>query len=101
MTTQAVSKKFVQALEKNASKCDFDVRPTYQGRAMYGRTCVGLVSGYGAFWVATDVIAIVSKMEDVSEEERLELIEDIRSASSDNMGLDIIYYFRDISIDKK
>lgn len=101
MTTQQTVKKFVKALEENASKCDFDVRPNYQGRAMYGRTCVGVVSGFGAFWVASDIVQIVNELEGISEEERLELLEDIKGASSDNMGLDTIYYFRNISLDNK
>lgn len=101
MANQATAQKFVDALERSANDYDFDVRPNYQGRYMYGSSCVGVVSEYNSFSVAISLMEVVNGMDDIEQHEREELIEDLKLTNTDNMGMSKIYYFRNISLDKK
>lgn len=100
MVSQSTAQKFVNALEENSYQYDFEVRPNYQGRGMYNRSCVGITTGHGAFSTAVDMLEIINNMTDITDNERSELEEAIKNASSDNMALDYIYYFKSISLDE-
>lgn len=65
-----------QTIETVAENNDWDFRPAYSGRGMYGNTCVGVVGEN-----AVEIIETVASETGA------------RGAKTDNMGLDMIVYW--------
>ena len=96
----ALAKKFEQALIRLSSSFDMDVRPNYSGRGMFGKTCLGIDTDHSAFVVAVNVVNAIHDMQDIDENERELLLEEVEGTRQDNMGLGYIYYWHGISYDE-
>ncbi len=96
----ALAKKFEQALIRLSSSFDMDVRPNYSGRGMFGKTCLGIDTDHSAFVVAVNVVNAIHDMQDIDENERELLLEEVEDTRQDNMGLEYIYYWHGISYDE-
>lgn len=71
-----------------------DVRADYSGRAMYGRTCVGLVGSIGDFAGFMIELGRRVAVDDDAGVEYDELAQAIQSdVRTDSMGLSTIFYF--------
>jgi len=83
---------------------DESVRWDYSGRYMYGRTCFGLVCSLqelSAFLVALG--AELGEAQALEDDETAGEVHDLVRAllsdvSSDNMGLNMIWYFEDVEV---
>lgn len=75
--------KAKEILSEIAEELGGRVRETYSGRGMFGRTCLGIVCSN-----ATTCIEMAAR-------------KGIRGASTDNMGLDYIVYWRSLDTTKK
>lgn len=92
-----ISNKFcrvvVQALvdARESGDCDFSVR-SYSGRAMYGRSCIGVVGNFPLECLAVIVPALLDEKEEIPGFD-WELEDFLRSISTDSMGLQSVVYF--------
>lgn len=97
-----VSRKSAEVLEEYFD----DVRFDYSGRGMYGGTCVGIVTD--SVWrLQSDLNeARQDYGEDYEEEEEDEEVYDMLTfmldiePSTDNMGLDLIFYWTSVRVEE-
>lgn len=81
----------MNALQKMLVELDYSVR-SYSGRAMYGRSCLGVVLDS-----ENDVSKLMSKLIlNVEEEERSEVAKAVRGFKTDSMGMGIVLYFPEV-----
>lgn len=79
-------------LEDAADDLEFELRKDYSGRGMYGKKCIGIVTGQTGFQIAL-------KLGEFSRDylSRLgyeELIDEMtRNCFQDSMGIETIFYF--------
>lgn len=88
MTTLSKS-KIIFAVMDFGSICADDFRFQYSGRFMYGQTCLGLVGNLNT--LIEFIQWIVPEISELAES-------DMSNVRSDNMGLDMIYYWPDIHV---
>lgn len=83
---------------------EFNLRSDYSGRAMYGNTCIGITGD------TSDLLKFIARVatwnfeanEDPNSPEGIELVEDLaRSARSDSMGYDTIFYFPGVELENE
>lgn len=89
--------KFIKRVQEDLGN-EYDVRTDYSGRFMFGKTCLGITYPKG---VETEILF---KLRDIVEEfddtkDREFLLNCLYNRSTDNMGLDMIMYFRQISVE--
>lgn len=66
---------------------------SYSGRAMYGKECLGIVVHQPSTALSAIVDACLNHAEDMSRDDREDVIRGVGSYRTDNMGLDMIVYF--------
>ena len=88
-----INKEQVKKLEEFCEEYDYNFRPTYSGRGMMGRTCVGFVTDDTEFKLAMSLVCHFGR-----DEEIVDLFVQSSSAS-DDMGMSTIIYFPNLSID--
>src|SRR5512135_776569 len=77
-----------QAIEDTDRKCR-----SYSGRGMYGRTCLSVeISRHESLG---DMLADI--IENTDEDNQREIADGFRDMCWDNMGLDMVYYFANVS----
>lgn len=100
--TMKISHDIADTLE---SEFGDEFRPSYSGRFMYGKTCVGVVtdSAYGpANFVRklAEAIAEERSDDDPGEDDVEEIIAEIGEPTSDSMGRSTIFYWPNVSVDQ-
>lgn len=100
--------KFSDLIDQYITEGYVDIRTDYSGRGMFGDPCLGVV-------VPSDqskeklslILAMVLKMEDEDDggitfaaHELLEILDGLPGMRSDNMGLDVIYYWPSIKVEE-
>lgn len=100
---------FREMLEGYATT-EVDIREAYSGRAMFNRQCLGVVLGdTKLIGMASVVLAMALDLDhntdDYSDKkydanEVIELLAMAPSASTDNMGYDIIVYWPSVSVEE-
>jgi hypothetical protein len=93
-----ISEKFCRVVVKALvdacnSGDDFSVR-SYSGRAMYGRSCIGVVGDSPLQCLAVIMPALFAEKDEIPAFD-WELEDFLRSVSMDSMGLKSIVYFTD------
>lgn len=68
------------------------VRADYSGRGMYGDTCVGIVGSPGELTAYVAALAVTLETDGLDWSW-------IGSVSQDSMGLDMIWYWRGLTVD--
>lgn len=79
---------------------DVEFRPSYSGRGMYGRSCIGIVGSYTkCMQVIGEVIKYASRdIEDDNSRDFENIVDTMLEFSQDNMGYDIIMYWENLQI---
>ena len=96
---------FANALMKTIEDEGATLYPDYSGRAMFGKSCVGLVHSDSTYCVSM-VMSHVHQLNneniqsDVDVEDISSLIKVVSQARIDNMGLDYIIYYPDVQFDE-
>lgn len=95
-----ISRKLYERLEEEG----LSVRDDYSGRCMYGRTCFGIVVDN----IATAIYDLANTLQGIIDEDPdSDLADDAEAlieydgfdhCSTDNMGLQYIVYFTDITV---
>ena len=98
-----ISRKLYERLEEEG----LSVRDDYSGRCMYGRTCFGIVVDN----IATAIYDLANTLQGIIDEdpdsdladdaEALIEYDGFDACSTDNMGLQYIVYFMDITVAKE
>jgi hypothetical protein len=98
-----ISRKLYERLEEEG----LSVRDDYSGRCMFGRTCFGIVVDN----IATAIYDLENTLQSIIDEDpESDLADDAESfieydefdaCSTDNMGLQYIVYFTDITVAKE
>lgn len=73
---------------------DHDIRDTYQGRSMNGRSCFGVVLPG-----LRDVFTFLAALGAVMDREGADWFQVARAATTDNMGFETILYFPGVTLD--
>jgi hypothetical protein len=79
----------IEGLDYIADEAKVDHRAEYSGRAMYGRTCFAITGHEDALARFVMAIARAADIDDIKM-----IVE--RGSRSDNMGLDMVYYWPDL-----
>lgn len=98
-----ISRKLYERLEEEG----LSVRDDYSGRCMFGRTCFGIVVDN----IATAIYDLANTLHSIIDEDpESDLADDAEAlieydgfdtCSTDNMGLQYIVYFTDITVAKE
>jgi hypothetical protein len=80
-----MDQEIVKMLVKTLQDADYDVRPAYSGRGMYGEKCIGVVVA-----TAGEIFRLGQLLADYGD--------GISIPRTDNMGLQMIAYWPDISL---
>ena len=93
-----ISKELAAIIREAAENEDCQIYEQYSGRGMYGSKCFGItVPQYSEVGVLQLFFNILGELHNRNKEELInELLELDWKMSSDNMGLDMIYYFTNI-----
>lgn len=96
--TYNVSKSTIEAIADQAGLDSTEaLRTDYSGRGMYGDACVGITGNIGDLvsFVAT---AVREAELDETNDDLREFVRHIEDVSTDSMGYDLIFYWRNIQI---
>lgn len=88
---------------------DENIRESYSGRGMYGSDCLGVVVSNNSDVTKVHLImALVMEMDEeepsdpkFSAEDVLDVLDSAPAFTTDNMGYDIIVYWRGITVEKE
>lgn len=100
-----ISRKLYDRLEKEGLR----VSDNYSGRFMFGETCFGVVvdniatAVYDVSEVLREIIIAERRDDPDLAKEAADMLEDgkLTECRTDNMGLDYIIYFPDITVEKE
>jgi DNA polymerase III delta prime subunit len=84
-----MNKQIAKKIKRIAEKEGLEFRDDYSGRCMFGKTCVGIVGD--KLTCAAVAKYVQKKIQDAGL---------FCNVCSDNMGLDMIYYFPQISVNR-
>lgn len=94
--TQTISKNTARDLAYSVGmEPDDALYLNYSGRGMYGRECFGIVG------TVSDLVGFVTeavRRGAVGDETVAGFVQYIEDVSTDNMGLDMIFYWQDVQI---
>ncbi|QIG59001.1 hypothetical protein SEA_ANCLAR_74 [Gordonia phage AnClar] len=99
--TTVTTEQLEQIAELIDAELGEDIRPDYSGRFMYGKSCVGYVGAECSQFALLLAAATCGYELDakVSIEALLWAIGDLGEPSTDSMGRDTIFYWRDVRVD--
>ena len=98
-----ISRKLYERLEEEG----LSVRDDYSGRCMFGRTCFGIVVeniGTAIYDLANTLQSIIDEAPEsdlADDAEALIEYDGFDTCSTDNMGLQYIVYFTDITVEEE
>ncbi len=87
-------RKFMSKLQQILEDAGFETR-SYSGRAMYGKSCLGVEVARGQS--LGELFATI--IENVEEDDRYEVAQQVRRLCTDSMGLGTIVYFPNVEFD--
>lgn len=102
MDNEITKDQLTQISDYLQGTCDTDFREddelgifrTYSGRGMYGKYCLGLViAGSDVFEVAMNLAEAL-----IRADADYELVEAFKHVSTDSMGHDTVYYWKNIAV---
>lgn len=99
--TKSDSAAFAQLLDQTIINCGVEVKVhSYSGRSMFGKQCVAVTGDrYEIQHLFTQVIVDAKDNPNKFEEYELdfeELVNHLFGPTTDNMGFDVVYYWRDL-----
>lgn len=95
--------KFMEAVSHAEENHDIEVRESYSGRGMYGKSCIGVIGGDEGLAEFESALALLTVMDDLDDEvnghtalNALTDVQDMRR--SDSMGLETVYYYPNLTV---
>lgn len=107
MSNKELAQKFLDVLDRDNFDLEYEIRTEYSGRGMFneylgrgkvGKTCIGIKTNNKPFKTAVDLCEAVMNDDELTDDDKQEIVEILKNGCMDSMGSGYIYYFPSLSL---